>query len=95
MSKEDIEERIKYAKSDFTDGIEILLEIIDQLEQENNKLNKIIDEMAKQLDELQYIAGPDKDCFIPREYSDINDCVRKTSCIECIKQYFEKKVEGK
>ncbi len=62
-----------------------------QLEKENNKLNKINDEMAKQLDELHNIS--DSDCFIPREYSDINDCVKKTSCKDCIKQYFEKKVD--
>ena len=57
-----------------------------------NKLNKMIDEMAEQL-VCKDIT--DKDCFIPREYSDIDDCVKKSSCTECIKQYFEKKVEGK
>lgn len=61
--------------------------------EERKKLNKIIDEMAKQLEKFLNIPNRD-DCFIPREYSDINDCVKKASCTDCIKQYFEKKVEG-
>ena len=47
MRKEEIEERIKYAKSDFTDGIEILIEIIDQLEQENKALKSDLDSNIK------------------------------------------------
>ncbi len=38
LTKKEIEEKISYAKSDFTDGIEILLEIIEQLEKENKIL---------------------------------------------------------
>ena len=49
MNKEEIKERISYAKSNFTDGIEIFLEIIEKLEFELNIANKVIDEMAIQL----------------------------------------------
>ena len=69
---------------------------IEELKQENNKLNKMIDEMAVKLNELsdRLILAEDTDCFIPREYSNIDDCVRKTSCADCIKRYFKEKVEG-
>ena len=88
LSKEEIEERIKYAKSNFTDGIEIFLEIIEKLEQENNKLSKMIDEMV---DEYEYNARCNLNNFCDEE-------MRKDKCIQdcriCIKQYFEKKVGG-
>ena len=91
MNKQEIEERIKYAKSNFTDGMEILLEIIERLEQENkrltntnksykgiiNKQNKINDEMAEYIVELIKFNNPEE--------------LRET---KEIKQYFEKKVEG-
>ena len=45
MNKEEIEERISYAKSNFTDGIEIFLEIIEKqqksLEQKESILNRV------------------------------------------------------
>lgn len=63
-----------------------------KLIKEVKKLNKINDLMAKELNNLHNIS--DNDCFIPREYSDINDCVKK-DCIDCIKQYFEDKVGKK
>ena len=52
----------------------------------------MINEMAEQLYKIQYISN--NDCFISQEYSNIDDCVKKASCQECIKQYFEKKAEG-
>ena len=90
MNKQEIEERIKYAKSNFTDGMEILLEIIERLEQENkrltntnksykgiiNKQNKINNEMAEYIVELIKFNNPEE--------------LRET---KEIKQYFEKKVE--
>ena len=68
-----------------------ILDVIDQLEQENNKQFKIIDEMAA------YIAGLDIDEDICKKVEK-SLCNGKTSvpvssCIECIRQYFEKKVE--
>ena len=58
-------------------NIETLLQYIDQLEQENIKLNKMIDEMAK------YIKEP----YL------INICKGRMQKITAIKQYFEKEVE--
>ena len=53
MNKEEIEERISYAKSNFTDGIEIFLEIIEkqqkELEQKESILDKVTEECMKQM----------------------------------------------
>ena len=74
-------------------NIETLLQYIDQLEQENNKQNKIIDEMIK------YIADVDTDIFCDTDKyeRDIEDNVIgcDEDCEECVKYYFEKKVEEK
>ena len=64
---------------------------------EEEKKDKIIDLMAEQLEglknEVDILEQGNKDCFIPREYSDIDDCVKKESCKECIIEYFTKKVD--
>ena len=53
MNKEEIEERISYAKSNFTDGIEIFLEIIEkqqkELEQKETILDKVTDKLKKDI----------------------------------------------
>lgn len=58
MNKEEIEERISYAKSNFTDGIEIFLEIIEKqrksLEQKESILNRVtgkLEEIRRELDD--------------------------------------------
>ena len=58
MNKEEIEERINYAKSNFTDGIEIFLEIIEKqrksLEQKESILNRVtgkLEEIRRELDD--------------------------------------------
>lgn len=66
--------------------LKIVLNLIQKQEEEINKLNNTIDRMAKRMENLQY--EPIGDCFIPKEYSNINDCVKKESCKECIKGYF-------
>lgn len=71
----------------------IVLNYIEQLEQENNKLNKMIDEMAKELNKAYFY---EKDFYIWFEENIINE---KTGCLsnrtECIKRYFKEKVEEK
>ena len=62
-----------------------IIQYIDQLEQENNKLNKIIDEMAKWIFDKDYIENS---LLIHRDDY-------YTNCIKQVKQYFEKKVEDK
>ena len=59
-----------------------LIQYINQLEQKNNKQNKIIDEMAYQLTELTILD------IKKAEYITLGNK-------EETKQYFEKKVEGK
>ena len=72
----------------FRDNIETLLQYIDQLEQENNKLNKINNEMAME------IASYDNDETFCKEVYPNNSCEGNgIPCWDCIKQYFEKKVE--
>ena len=66
-------------KNDYLNAIEEL-----------KKKDKIIDEMAEKLKQLREASL--EDCFIPRSYRDIDDCL-KTTCEECIKQYFENKVK--
>ena len=58
MNKEEIEERTSYAKSNFTDGIEIFLEIIEKqrksLEQKESILNRVtgkLEEIRRELDD--------------------------------------------
>ena len=94
LSKEKIEkakERIQNSLNDVWFGIlysqeekdedeKILLQYIDQLEQENNKLNKMIDEMVKQLTTLAVWDNQNERVVILETRQDI-------------KQYFEKKVE--
>ncbi len=64
------------------EAIETLLQYIDQLKQENNKQNKIIDEMCEQLAGLAILD------IKKAEYITLGDK-------EEVKQYFEKKVEKK
>lgn len=73
----------KINKADELIGIQqTLLQYIDQLEQENNKQNKIIDKILS-----EYAT-----CKICLDYT----CKKRDkNAKECIKQYFEKKVEEK
>lgn len=70
-----------------------LRERIKELE----KKDKIIDKMAEQLEkcknEIDCLTEGDKDCFIPEEFSNINDCVKYKTCKHCIKDYFTNLVE--
>ena len=62
-----------------------------EFQEENIKLKKMIDLMAQKIYSLDFNMS--HDCFIPREYSDVNDCVKKDSCEQCIKEHFRKLVE--
>ena len=78
------------------DKLEIILNLISKLQKENEKQSKVIDEMADKLYKLKIKLELNdllEDCFIPREFSDIDDCVKK-DCKECIKQYFYRKGEN-
>ena len=63
---------------------------INKREEENNKQSKIIDEMSME------IASYDNDETFCKEVYPNNSCEGNgIPCWDCIKQYFEKKVEGK
>lgn len=55
---------------------------------ELEKKDKIIDLMAEELESQFNHCEP---CWLDNEV----ECKNYTNCIDCIKQYFEKKVEGK
>ena len=65
------------------------LKIIYNLIEKQNKMIKL---MAEQF-EIMKDGQEEIDCFIPREYSDIDDCVKKDSCQECIIEYFRNKAK--
>lgn len=86
---------------DRLEGIEdntaMLKQELKEQTEANKELNKVlihfkavINEMAEQLVKLR--EESEEDCFIPRIYRDINECV-KTNCKECIKQYFSEKAQ--
>ena len=63
---------------------------IKELQEENNEQNKIIDEMAN------IIKDCDIDCSDICKYRIVRSCEKAPNgCRDCVKQYFEKKVEGK
>ena len=74
------------------EAIEILLQYIQELEQENNKQNKIIDEMTEYLAIIRDCPNEDKDANLDCENRCSNDNDLYT---KCWKLYFEKKVEEK
>ena len=98
MSKEEIEKAKSWLSaldinSEFEAiSKEILLQYIEKLEQENKKLDKMIDEMAKSFTETETCPNEkfeaDLDC---ENRCSIDDELIK----ECWKQYFEEKVEGR
>ena len=109
LSKEEIEKakkegyeiigNFKSATTEFTkdifpkkaEAIETLLQYIDQLEKENNKKNKIIDEMVDCIWNYDICDYEIAD-YTYRKCEYIADDEEKP-CKECIKQYFERKVE--
>ena len=85
-----------YKHLELNPAIETLLQYINQLEQENNKQSKIIDEMAKEMysniSMLEMAKIGQAIDYDPRKmFAGISD----EEAIDCIKQYFEKKVEEK
>ena len=83
---------VKILTEEENDAIETLLQYINQLEQENNKLNNINDEMAEELAIVSDCPNEDKGANLDCE----NRCTNDDSIYaECWKQYFEKKGKEK
>ena len=74
----------KYCVTDNTlkQAIETIFEYIDKLEQDNSKQNKMINEIAKMLEELKL-------AYFKKDKNGDYHCYNKNEWIE----YFEKKVE--
>lgn len=87
LSKEDY-----YGDSYFAEkhSIQILLNLLEKKQREIEKKNKIIDLIAKMInthdiyDDICGQFGKNKDC---------SDFTNEELCIDCIKQYFYRKVE--
>ena len=99
MDDEDIkivEELLKEFKTyNDLDGIQDLRLYIKAIENLLSRLKtaeRMIKLMAEQF-EIMKDKEEEIDCFIPREYSDIDDCVKKDSCQECIIEYFRYKAK--
>lgn len=71
-------------------SIQILLNLLEKLQKEIEKKNKVIDLIAKMInthdiyDDICGQFGKNKDC---------SDFTNEELCIDCIKQYFYRKVE--
>ena len=81
LSKKNLDGIDKFLLEKYMDAIKSVIE--------ENK--QIINMRAKTIKELND-KSEDVDCFIPREYSNINECVKKNSCEECIVEYFKQQL---
>lgn len=99
MTKEQ-EESIKILKEDLSKArnsmffetstavVEIVLNLIQQIQEENKQKDKIIDEMA------EYIVTLDiEEDICSKTENEHCDKMNFGECEDCIKQYFEKKVQ--
>ena len=69
---------------------QLIKKYISELKQENSKLNKMIDEMASYISDFDVDEDICKKVKIPPCTDEIS--VPVNYCIECIKKYFERKV---
>lgn len=83
---------IEYVQAQKGKYYKKVIEIIEKLQKVANLQEKTIHLMAEQF-EIMKDKEEEIDCFIPREYSDIDDCVKKDSCQECIIEYFRTKAK--
>ena len=73
----------------------VLVKLIEKQQEQLQEKDKIINLMAEQIDlfknKMDMLRNFEEDCFIPREFSDIDDCVKRKECKDCIIEYFTKK----
>ena len=76
-------------------NLKIILNLIKKQQEQLQEKDKIINLMAEQIDlfknKMDMLRNFEEDCFIPREFSDIDDCVKRKECKDCIIEYFTKK----
>lgn len=71
--------------------IETVLSMLQEQQEENKKKDKIIDLIINEFYKRVKIS---ENCYIQKSKG-INDCLKYKNCKDCIKQYFERKVEEK
>lgn len=81
LSKKNLDGVDKFLLEKYMDAIKSVLE-------ENKQIINMMAETIKNLND----KSEDVDCFIPKEYSNINECVKKNSCEECIVEYFKQQL---
>lgn len=85
----DVMFNVLYSQEDLQKDLKIALNLIQKQQKEIEKKDKINDEMAK------YIACLDNEETICKKHYSGDLCEDKDIvCWECVKQYFENKVEG-
>lgn len=77
-------------KKDIQD-IDTVLSMLKEQQEENKKKDKIIDLIINEFYKRVKIS---ENCYIQKSKG-INDCLKYKNCKDCIKQYFERKVEEK
>lgn len=68
-----------------------VLSMLQEQQEENIKKDKIIDLIINEFYKRVKIS---ENCYIQKSKG-INDCLKYKNCKDCIKQYFERKVEEK
>ena len=95
LLKQRNEKQVEITTYDLFENIETVLSMLKEKDKEIEKKDKIIDLMAKYInylsDELVQATGKNE-----LKFCDGNKCCKDSnySCEECIKQYFERKVEN-
>lgn len=69
--------------------IETVLSMLKEQQEENKKKDKIINLI---INEFYKRAKISENCYIQKSKG-IEDCLKHKNCKECLKQYFERKVE--
>ena len=80
----------KYGAFTTKEG-QTVLSMLQEQQEENKKKDKIIDLIINEFYKRVKIS---ENCYIQKSKG-INDCLKYKNCKDCIKQYFERKVEEK
>lgn len=70
-------------------AIEMVLSMLQEQQEEIERKNKIIEESIKYIDSNNYVDS--EECQFQQDFN--IKCIGNIDCKDCIKQYFERKVE--
>lgn len=77
------------ADDEMKETIDIVLSLIKEQQEEIERKNKIIEESIKYIDSNNYVDS--EECQFQQDFN--IKCIGNIDCKDCIKQYFERKVE--